>query len=144
MYEFTHRLPHQPFRPGGRNEDAYFAREEVERRMQRARERQAALDQEEKERLRTLHHDRCPECGSPLERVRMAEGEVRQCATCLGVFMEHDLFARLTHPESEERGYLANLLSGLLLDFTLGSVPHEKRSTHPRQEGSGGKVDEEE
>jgi hypothetical protein len=127
MYEFTHRLPHEGFRPGSRAEDEYFARQEIERRMARARERQAELAREERERLRELHHDRCPECGAELERVTVQEGEVRQCATCLGVFMEHELFARLTHPESEERGYLANLLSGLLLDFTLGDVPKAKR-----------------
>ena len=134
MYEFTHRLPHEPFRPGSKAEDHYFARQEIERRMERARQRQARLAEKERERLRELHHDRCPECGAELERVTVQEGEVRQCATCLGVFMEHELFTRLTHPESEERGYLANLFSGLLLDFTLGRVPE---STPRRTEGKG-------
>ena len=122
MYEFTHRLPHEPFRPGSRNEDEYFTRLEIERRMERARKRQAELARAERDRLRELHHDHCPECGAPLERVTVQEGEVRQCATCRGVFMEEEMFSRLTHPQSEERGYLANLFSGLLLDFTLGDV----------------------
>lgn len=131
MYEFTHRLPHEPFRPGSRNEDEYFARLEIERRMELARQRRSRREREEQERRRRLHHDHCPECGGALEHARVREGEVRQCAACRGVWMDSDLFARLTHPAGEDRGYLANLLSGLLLDHTLGRLAQAPVAEEP-------------
>lgn len=123
MYRFTYRLPHAPFPAPSRNENMYALRLEIQERMARTRRLQQERKEEERVRLRELHHDHCPECGSELSRLEVGEGTVRQCPSCRGVFMEQAMFARLTHPESEEAGYLTQLFRDFLLEWTTGSIP---------------------
>lgn len=121
MSEFTHRLPHQPWSKPSRNEDQYFRLEDFRRRMEKAREREAARTHEERQRWLDAHQGHCPRCGSSLERITLAEGTADQCPGCLGVWLDHELFDRLTHPH-EENKYLTGIFRGLLLQYTTGAV----------------------
>ncbi len=118
-------MSHEPYPTASREEDKYFHRKEVERRMERARKREARRDDEERKHLRELHHDHCPECGAGLERLTVQEGEVRQCPVCRGVWMDEELFGHLTHPEQEKVGYLTRIFRQLILEWTLGDLPDE-------------------
>ena len=123
MYRFTHRLPHEPFPAPSRNEDAYALRLEIQERMRRAHRLRQEQEAREREAARALHHDHCPECGARLQTQRVREGEVRRCPSCRGAFLDEALFRRLTHPETEGRGYLSELLRGFVLEWTTGSLP---------------------
>jgi hypothetical protein len=64
------------------NEEVYFTRLELERRRKAAEERQAALQVEEREKARALHHMKCPKCGMQLEDINYADVRVDKCFGC--------------------------------------------------------------
>lgn len=103
MSEFTHRLPHQPWSKPSRNEREYFQRQAFYQRMAVARRREQERDVGERERVLERHHDHCPKCGSPLERIQLADGRADQCPNCLGVWLDHETFDRMTQPERGEQ-----------------------------------------
>src|SRR3990167_1719019 len=107
MSEFTHRLPHQPWSKPSRNEQEYFRREEFQHRMAAARHREAVREQEERQRWIVAHQGHCPKC--------------------LGVWLDHEMFDRLTHP-TQKNAYLTGILREVLLEWTTGDV----RSKGPR------------
>lgn len=121
MSEFTHRLPHHPWSKPSRNEDEYFRREDFRARMEAARQRETEREQEERQKLRDAHQGHCPACGSKLERVSVDDGSAEQCPSCLGVWLDHGLFDRLTHPH-EKNEYLTGIFRGILLQWTTGEL----------------------
>lgn len=124
MSEFTHRLPHQSWSKPSRNEEGYFRQEDFRKRMEAARQREAERAHEERQRWLEQHQGHCPRCGSRLERISVDDGSAEQCPTCLGVWLDHGLFDRLTHPH-EENQYLTGIFRGLFLQFTTGELkPH--------------------
>ncbi len=122
MSELTHKLPHQPWSKPSRNEEAYFHREEFRVRMRKARDREAARGDSERQQLLQLHRGHCPHCGAQLEGLRFAQGMAQQCPACLGVWMDHETFDRLTHPEDQD-DYLTSVFRELLLQYTTGKIP---------------------
>jgi Zn finger protein HypA/HybF involved in hydrogenase expression len=70
------------------SEEEYFARQEFERRKSLEAERQAALAREERERLRELHHMKCPKCGMNLVEVDYRQVKVDKCSACEGVWLD--------------------------------------------------------
>jgi uncharacterized protein len=126
MSEFTHRLPHQPWGKPSRNEEQYFHREEFKSRMAVARVREARRAFEERQRWIEAHANHCPKCGGRLEEIRTAEGAADQCPSCLGVWLDHETFDRLTHPEKPGDDYLTSLFREVLLEYTTGSVTRRK------------------
>jgi hypothetical protein len=128
MSEFTHRLPHAPWRKPSRNEEEYFQREEFEQRMSAARKRETQRQTEEREQWLTSHRSRCPKCGSRLEEIITEDARADQCPACLGVWLDHETFDRLTHPE-EKNTYLTGIFREVILQYTTGRVdpiPHEE------------------
>ncbi len=121
MAEFTHRLPHQPWSKPSRNEQQYFHRLEFQERMAAARERERERDASERQQLFEQHRDRCPKCGSPLESVTLEDGRADQCPNCLGVWLDHETFDRLTQPE-ERSNYLTDTLREVLLQYSTGKI----------------------
>lgn len=121
MYEFTHRIPHQPWGKPSRNEQEYFCRLDLEARLKRAWERERRREEEERRRFMEQHRNRCPECGERLEDVRVRDQAARQCPDCLGVWLGHGLFDALTH---QERSPLADLFRSQILGYSLGAL-HE-------------------
>ena len=87
MSEFTHRLPHAPWR----------------------------------EEWLASHSDRCPKCGSRLEEIRTTDARADQCPACLGVWLDHETFDRLTNP-TQKNEYLTGIFREMLLQYTTGRV----------------------
>ena len=121
MSEFTHRLPHSGWSKPSRNEQDYFHREEFRARMDAARHREAQRALEERAKWLDDHRDRCPKCGGTLEVVDTADARVDQCANCLGVWLDHETFDTLTHPQGKNE-YLTGILREVLLQYTTGRV----------------------
>jgi hypothetical protein len=121
MTEFTHRLPHQPWSKPSRNEEEYFHRDEFRHRMELARQREAEREQEDRRRWLESHRNHCPKCGSRLEVVETDDAQADQCPQCLGVWLDHETFDRLTHPE-EKNAYLTMVFRDALLQFTTGKA----------------------
>ena len=125
MYEFTHRIPHQAWEKPSRNEDAWFRRQELERRLARLRERRRARREARRRELRSRVRGHCPECGSRLRHIRVREGEADQCVGCQGVFMDRALFETLTHPEDS---HLTRVLRSVVLQYSLGRLNPQHRT----------------
>jgi Zn-finger nucleic acid-binding protein len=124
MSEFTHRLPHQPWPKPSRNEDHYFHREEFRQRMEAARHREARREMEDRKRWLAEHEGHCPGCGGVLEPIDTGDGSAQQCPNCLGVWLDHETFDRLTHPH-EKNEYLTGILREMLLEWTTGRKPRQ-------------------
>jgi len=122
MSEFTHRLPHQPWSKPSRNEREYFQRQAFHQRMAVARRREQVRDASERDRVLERLRDHCPKCGAPLERIRVADGQADQCPNCLGVWLDHETFDRMTQPEPESN-YLTETLREVLLQYSTGKIP---------------------
>jgi Zn-finger nucleic acid-binding protein len=131
MTKFTHRLPHQPWSKPSRNEQEYFSREEFRKRMGTARHRESGREKEERERLLELHRNHCPRCGGTLEPMHAEDVRADQCPNCLGVWMDHEVFDRLTHPDRKNE-YLTGIFRDVFLQYTTGAVkpkkPKERKS----------------
>ncbi len=69
-------------------EDEYFARMEFERRKKSEVEGHATLADSEKERLKALHHMKCPKCGMNLVEIDYQGIKVDKCSGCNGVWLD--------------------------------------------------------
>jgi hypothetical protein len=90
-------------------EEEFFAREDAEKRRRLASAVRKAADQEERERLRRLHHMQCPKCGLPMQEVAFRGVKADLCSTCGGIFLDKGEIEQVAGPEA--RG---GVLSGLL------------------------------
>ncbi len=77
-------MPRKP----SESEEEYFARIEYERRKKAEREKQEKLASAEKERLRRLHHMKCPKCGMDLLEIDYKSIKVDKCSGCEGVWLD--------------------------------------------------------
>ncbi len=91
-----------------RNEDEFFAREDAERKRRIALAVQQETDAAERERLRVLHHMRCPKCGLALQEVAFRGVQADLCFACGGIFLDRGEVDRIARPEP--RGVMAGLL----------------------------------
>lgn len=128
MSKLTHRISHQAWDKPSRNEQEYFHREEFRSRMAAARDREARRAEDERRRWLEQHGNHCPRCGGRLEELRIDEGRVNQCANCLGIWMDHETFDHLTHPEKQADDYLTGIFREVILQYTTGRVT-PKRTT---------------
>jgi len=71
-----------------RNEDEYFARQELERKKQWAKENAAKMAAAERETLKQQHWMKCPKCGSDLHTVELHGVSIDNCATCHGTWLD--------------------------------------------------------
>jgi hypothetical protein len=69
-------------------EEEYFARLEFEKRKQAEEEKQKQLAIEEKKRLQSLHHMKCPKCGMELIEIEYKNIKVDKCSACEGVWLD--------------------------------------------------------
>lgn len=90
------------------NEEVYFTRLELERRRKAAEERQAALQVEEREKARALHHMKCPKCGMQLEDINYADVRVDKCFGCEGVWLDR---GELDIIRKKDAGFVGTLLN---------------------------------
>jgi hypothetical protein len=89
-------------------EDEYFARQEFERRKKVLQQEQARLQAEEKERLRKLHHMRCPKCGMELAEIDFKGVKVDRCVSCEGIWFDGGEIDRLL---AQGEGFLGRIKS---------------------------------
>jgi len=80
-------------------EDEYFARQEIERRKQWAKEQSAKMATAEKQRLRDLHFMKCPKDGMDLQTIELHGVKIDQCATCNGIWLDGGELDQLLHPD---------------------------------------------
>jgi hypothetical protein len=92
-------------------EEEFFAREDAEKKRKLALQVRLSTQVAERERLRALHHMRCPKCGLELQEVAYRGVQADVCFACGGVFLDQGEIDVVAGPE--ERGIMAGLL-GLL------------------------------
>lgn len=92
-------------------EEEFFAREDAEKKRKLALEVNREIAAAEKERLRALHHMRCPKCGLELQEVAFRGVDADLCFSCGGAFLDRGEIDRIAQPE--QKGIMAGLL-GLL------------------------------
>jgi len=120
MSSFTYRLHHEPFRKPSKNEEEYFLREDFEKRRSEARQKAEKRADEDRQRLRELHRERCPRCGERLEHVRIRKLWADQCPVCEGVWLDREVFFLLTHQKEEP---LAAMFHWMLVEQGMGDIP---------------------
>lgn len=76
-----------PIKPSEQEEE-YFAKQEIQRRLKAEAEKTLQLAEEEKKRLRELHYMHCPKCGTPLDEAVIKEVTVDLCPGCHGLFLD--------------------------------------------------------
>ena len=82
-------------------EEEYFAREEAEKRHKLAVEAQRTIESGDRERIRALHHMKCPKCGYDLETVRFREVAIDKCFHCNGTWLDAGELETLAGKESD-------------------------------------------
>ncbi len=91
-----------------RSEEEFFAREDAEKKRRIALALRRETDAAERERLRALHHMRCPKCGLALQEVAFRGVQADLCFACGGIFLDRGEVDRIARPEP--RGVMAGLL----------------------------------
>jgi hypothetical protein len=89
------------------NEEEYFARLEMERRRAAAKEHDARMQAAERERLKALHHMKCPKCGSDLEEIEFGTIRVDKCFHCEGLWLDK---GELEAIQNKDAGFARRLL----------------------------------
>jgi uncharacterized protein len=69
-------------------EEEYFARLELERKKKIEEEKLKQLAEDEKLRLKELHHMRCPKCGMELSEVEFKGVHIDKCLNCEGIWLD--------------------------------------------------------
>jgi uncharacterized protein len=69
-------------------EEEYYRRAELDRRKKAEAEKHIKLAEQEKKRLRELHHMRCPKCGMELLEVDYKGIKVDKCLACEGIWLD--------------------------------------------------------
>lgn len=96
-----------PIKPSGPEEE-YFARLEAERRRKLAEERQATMQEDERQQQRTLHFMKCPKCGMQLEEIAFGDVRVDKCFSCEGMWLDK---GELETIQTKEPGFVGRLLN---------------------------------
>lgn len=89
-------------------EEEYFARQELERRKEWAKEREAQMAAEEKEKLKELHHMKCPKCGMDLSHFELNGIELDRCVSCGGTWFDKGEIEQLL---DKEQGVMKRVMS---------------------------------
>ena len=88
------------------SEEEYFVREETEKRRKFVLAETRAMADADRERLRVLHHMRCPKCGMQLTELSLEGARVDRCFGCNGIFLDEDDVKKLIHQE----GYWSRMM----------------------------------
>ncbi len=95
----------------GSGEKDYFQKQDQEKLVRLAAERQDRLAKEAAEALRLEHWMRCAKCGNELETVPFRGVEIDKCNTCGGVYLDRgELEILAGEDKSGVLGGLAELL----------------------------------
>lgn len=87
-------------------EEEYMAREEAEKKRRLSIAKTKTLATEDRERLKELHHMRCPRCGMALSKLALHGVEVARCFDCHGIFIGESDIKKLVG----EEGYWSRVM----------------------------------
>ncbi len=87
-----------PNKPSGQEEE-YFARLEFEKKKKAEVERHARMVEEEKHKLKGLHHMHCPKCGMNLITIDYKGIAVDKCSGCEGIWLDAGELEAITRLE---------------------------------------------
>ena len=90
-------------------EDEYFAKLEMRKRLEEQAKRAASVADEEKSRLRELHYQHCPKCGTKLAEEVMDGVNVDICPSCHGVWLDDGELSKITETKHGVLGSLRRL-----------------------------------
>lgn len=76
-----------PVKPSEREEE-YFAKMEYENKKKLLEEKHKKLATGEKERLKELHHLKCPTCGMELIEIDYKKIRIDRCSECKGIWLD--------------------------------------------------------
>ena len=79
-------------------EDEYFIREDAEKKRKLALQVKKETEAAELQRLKALHHMRCPKCGLALQEVKYQGIDVDVCFACHGIFLDQGELEQLAKP----------------------------------------------
>ena len=94
---------------GSTSEEEYFVREDAEKKRKLALQTKRETELAEQQRLKALHHMRCPKCGMEMHEVRLRGVDVDVCFSCNGVFLDQGELEHLQKPES--KGVMSAILN---------------------------------
>jgi len=69
-------------------EEAYFLKQEAEKRLAACEAAKKAMEEKERQRLKETHWMRCPKCGMELEEIEFRGVQVDHCFSCGGMFFD--------------------------------------------------------
>lgn len=87
-----------PVKPSTKEEE-YIARLEFEEKRKREEERHKRMVAEEKQKLKYLHHMRCPKCGMELIEISYKQLKIDKCSACEGIWLDAGEFEQVTGME---------------------------------------------
>jgi Zn ribbon nucleic-acid-binding protein len=91
-----------------RNEDEYFAKQNLEIIQEMRRK----LDAERKKAERTAHSNKCPKCGADLQEQHAEHVKIDECTECGGIWLdkgELDQLQRVNRSRGQSAGVLSSL-----------------------------------
>jgi DNA repair exonuclease SbcCD ATPase subunit len=91
-----------------RNEDEYFARQNLEQ----IQEMRKKLDADRKKAERSAHHNKCPRCGGDLSEQHSEHVKIDECSDCGGIWLDKGELEQLQRVNSA-RGVSGGVLSSL-------------------------------
>jgi hypothetical protein len=69
-------------------EEAFFARQEFEKKKKLEEERQNKLAEDHKKKAKELHYMKCPKCGMGLIEIDYKSIKVDKCSACEGIWLD--------------------------------------------------------
>jgi hypothetical protein len=97
-----------------RDEDEFFAREELEKLRKIAFDKKQTLAETERVALQKLHHMKCPNCGLDLHAVKHGHVEVDTCFNCHGMWLQQGELEQILKDEQEgSRGVVMRTILNL-------------------------------
>ena len=91
-----------------RNEDEYFARQNLEQ----IQEMRKKLDADRKKAERSAHHNKCPRCGGDLAEQHAENVKIDECSDCGGIWLDKGELEQLQRV-NRARGVSGGVLSSL-------------------------------
>ncbi len=91
-------------------EREFFGQQNFDKLKKIADEKHAKIEQEDKERLKKLHHMHCPKCGMELHTMCIKEFCVDKCFHCQGAWLDAKDLDKLLGQESHVMERILSLL----------------------------------
>lgn len=88
-------------------EEEYFAKQEIDKKKKLAHEVKDRFQEQEREKLKLIHHMHCPKCGLDLQSVTFQGFIIEKCFNCGAVILDQNEFEKLAGSES---GFISSIV----------------------------------